>query len=203
MRLLFFITTLGILSCGQNAANKKPEDKDTTTKAPVLKKDTVGKAEPQFYKCPGEEMVNMSLSKKYDSAWHVMNDREGRWIKDAFDYFIVPKRKENPDYPYITTGDFNADGKTDTAAVVTDKKKEEFRIAILLSNGKIQLWEDDVLINAALSTVPKGSAVEGGDIDHPKKIKMKVDGINVEYFEQASFVVYQSGNSFKRLQTGD
>lgn len=199
MRLFILITTLGILSCGQNAANKKAEDKDTTTKIPpVIKKDIEVNESP-----PLEPAVNGSLAEKYDSAWHVMNDREAKWIKDAFDYFIVPKRKENPDYPYVTTGDFNGDGKIDTAAVVTDKKKEEFRIAILLSNGKIEMWKDDVLINAALSTVPKGTAVEGGNIDHPKKIKMKIDGINVEYFEQASFVVYQSGNKFKRLQTGD
>ncbi|NOT52096.1 MAG: hypothetical protein HOP10_12560 [Chitinophagaceae bacterium] len=202
MRLFIFITTLGLLSCGQNAANKEPGQKDTAIKT-VVQKDTVVKTGPQFYTCPGETAVNASLSKKFDKKWHVMNDREGKWIKDAFDYFIVSKRKEYPDYPYITTGDFNDDGKTDTAAVVRDEKKKEFRVAILLSNGKIQLWEDDVLINAALSTIPKGEAVEGGDIDHPKKIKIKVDGINVEYFEQASFVVYWSKGSFKRIQTGD
>ena len=90
----------------------------------------------------------------------------------------------------------------DTAAVVTDDNKENFRIAVLLGPGKIELWEEDVLINAALSSVPKGM-IEGGDMDHPKKIKMKGDGINVEYFEQASFVIYWNGSSFKRIQEGD
>jgi hypothetical protein len=202
MRLFILITTLGLLSCGQNSNNNKPDNKDTAIKT-AAQKDTVTKKEVQFYTCPGEAAVNAALSKKFDSKWHVMNDREAKWIKDAFDYFIVSKRKEYPDYPYITTGDFNDDGKTDTAAVVTDENKKEFRIAILLSDGKIQWWEEDVLINAALSTVAKGEAVEGGSIDHPKKIKMKVDGINVEYFEQASFVVYRSKGSFKRIQTGD
>ncbi len=204
MRLFIFIIILGFLSCGQKTANKDPQsiDRDTAIRT-VAKKDTVAKTEPQFYVAPGEAAVNASLSKKYDDKWHILNDHEAKWIEGAFDYFIVPKRKNYPDYPYMTTGDFNGDSKIDTAAVVTDENKKEFRIAILLSNGKIQLWEDDVMINAALSTVPKGEAVEGGDIDHPKKIKMKIDGINVEYFEQASFVVYQSGSAFKRIQTGD
>ncbi len=177
-------------------------NKDTARVAAVHK-DTMLKTATHFYSTPGEEAVNASLSAKYDEKWHVLNDREAKWIKDAFEYFIVPKRKDHPGYPYITMGDFNGDQKNDTAAVITDEHKKEFRIAIILSNGKIQLWEDDVLINAALSTIQKGGVVEGGDPEHPKKIKMKIDGINVEYFEQASFVVYQSGNTFKRIQTGD
>lgn len=201
MRLFIFITTLGLLSCGQNSSTNKTNNKDTIIKTAV-QKDTATKKEIQLYTCPGEAAVNGSLAKKFGDKWHVMNDREAKWIKDAFDYFIVSKRKEYPNYPYITTGDFNDDEKTDTAAVITDEKKREFRIAIILGN-KIELWKEDVLINAALSTVPKGEAVEGGTVDHPKKIKMKVDGINVEYFEQASFVVYRSKGSFKRIQTGD
>jgi hypothetical protein len=202
MRLLIFMSAFILLSCGQNSPDKKPVNKDTAFNA-VVKKDSIAKMRPEFYTTPDEKPVNESLAKKFGSKWHVMNDREARWIKDAFEYFIVPRRKENPDYPYITNGDFDGDGKADTAAVVTDADKKDFRIAILPGLGNIELWKDDVLINAALTTIAKGEAVEGGNNDHPKKIKMKNDGINVEYFEQASFVIYRSGGSFKRLQTGD
>ena len=201
MRLLIFISAFTLLSCGQKASDKKPVNNDTATNT-VAKKDSIVKMQQEFNNTPDETAVNQSLGKKLDNKWHVMNDHEAGWLKDAFDYFIVPKRKENPGYPYITKGDFNGDGKTDTAAVVTDNNKKDFRIAILAGSGNIEFWEEDVLINAALTTVPKGM-IEGGDIDHPKKIKMKGDGINVEYFEKASFIIYWTGSSYKRIQTGD
>jgi hypothetical protein len=132
----------------------------------------------------------------------VLNDQEARWMRDAFDYFIVPKRKENPNYPYITKGDFNGDGKPDMAAVVTDSTKQSFRIAIITGKDNIILWEEDVLVDAALTTIPK-SDIEGMDGEKTKKVKLKGDGINVEYFEKASFVLYWDKTSFKRIQTGD
>ena len=116
--------------------------------------------------------------------------------------FIVPKRKENPNYPYITKGDYNADGKEDMAAVVIDSTKTAYQIAIILSADKIMFWKEDVLDDAAISTVPK-STIEGMDGEKTKKIKLKGYGINVEYFEKASFVLYWDKGSFKRIQTGD
>ena len=203
MRFLIFMSAFVLLSCGQNSSNEnKEKTKTDTVKVPAGTAKAIVKDEMSAYISPGEGNVNESMKAKYGNKWHVLNDKEAQCMKDVFDYFIAPKRKENPDYPYITKGDFNGDGKTDTAAVVTDDDKKDFRIAILSGPGKIELWEEDVLINAALSTVPKGT-IEGGDIDHPKKIKMKGDGINVEYFEQASFVIYWNGSSFKRIQAGD
>ena len=40
-------------------------------------------------------------------------------------------------------------------------------------------------------------------IEKTKKIKLKGDGINVEYFEKAAFVLYWDKGSFKRIQTSD
>jgi hypothetical protein len=202
MRPFILIAIPVMLSCRHNS-----DDKESIPNAAAIivtvPEDTIVKKGQQFYKTPGEAAVNGSLSKNFGGQWHVMNDREGKWIREAFNTFIVPKRKEYPDYPYITQGDFNDDGITDTAAVITDKNKKEFRVAVLLSNGEVQLWKEGVLINAALSTAPKGSAVDGGTADHPKKIKMLIDGIKVEYFEQASFVLYQSGKSLNRIKAGD
>ena len=199
MRPLILIAIPVLLSCGRNSVDNESMP-NASAIIVSIPKDTVAKTGQQFYKAPDEAAVNGSLSKKFGDKWHVMNDREGKWIKDAFTTFIVPKRKENPNYPYITQGDFNDDGITDTAAVITDKNKKEFRVAILLSNEEAQLWKEDVLINAALSTAPKGGAADAGTLDQPKKIKMLIDGINVEYFNQSSFVVYKSGRAFKRIQ---
>ena len=123
-------------------------------------------------------------------------------MKDAFDYFIVPKRKDSPNYPYITKGDFNADGKIDIAAVVTNEKKSKYQIAIMLEADKILFWNEDILEDAAISTVTK-SEIEGMEGEKTKKVKLKGDGINIEYFERGSFVVYWDKVSFKRIQTGD
>ena len=199
MRPLILITIPVLLSCGHNSADKESIP-GTAAIIVTVPKDSVAKTGHPFYKAPDEAAVNGSLAKKFGDKWHVLNDREGKWIKDAFTTFIVPKRKENPNYPYITQGDFNDDGITDTAAVITDKNKKEFRVAILLSNEEAQLWKENVLINAALSTATKGSAAEVGTLDQPKKIKMLTDGINVEYFNQSSFVVYKSGRGFRRIQ---
>lgn len=205
MRILMFIAAVSLLSCGQSSSNKKKEAvtgdstkeiADTAKVSPSVKEATLP------YTAPDEAAVNEALKAVYGNDWHVLNDQEAKWMKDAFDYFIVPKRKEEPNYPYIAKGDFNGDGRPDTAAVVTDPIKRNFRIAILLGPGNIKLWEEDIMIDAAISSIPK-STVQGSENERPKKIKMKGDGINVEYFEKASFVLYWDKSAFKRIQTGD
>src|SRR5258706_9686040 len=159
MRLLIFMSAFILLSCGQNSSGGKKETaKEDTVKVPAdtAKTTAIVKNEIPAYFSPDEGAVNETLKAKYGNKWHVLNDKEAKWVKDAFDYFIVPKRKENPGYPYISKGDFNSDGKTDTAALVTDDNNKDFRIATLMGSDKIELWEEDVLINAALTTVPKG-----------------------------------------------
>lgn len=205
MRRLLLFSISGLLSCGQNGDSGKQEPPiavtatkaaDTASTTPVVKQSSLQ------YITPDEGAVNRSLSNKFGTEWHVLNDKEATWMKDAFDYFIVSKRKEFPNYPYITSGDFNADGKQDTAAVVTDSLKTKYRIAILLAENKILFWDEDILEDAAISTVPR-SEIVGGDEKKTKKIKLKGEGINIEYFEKASFVLYWDRSSFKRIQTGD
>jgi hypothetical protein len=205
MRLLIFIAMTLLLSCGQSSTKKKKETpkEDTakttldTTKAKLPVQDT-----PPAYIAPDEAAVNEILKANHGNEWHVLNDNEATWMKDAFEYFIVPKRKENPDYPYIAKGDYNADGTADMAAVVTDSAKSTYQIAIILGKDKIIFWKEDVLDDAAISTVPK-STIEAIDGEKTKKIKLKGDGINVEYFEKATFVLHWDKGSFKRIQTGD
>lgn len=205
MRMLMLIVAVSLLSCGQSSPDEKKEAAttdsinkpiDTARTTPVVKETAPS------HSAPDEAAVNEALKAVYGNDWHVLNDQEAKWMKDAFDYFIVPKRKEDPNYPYIAKGDFNGDSKPDTAAVVTDAIKKNFRVAIVLGPDNIKLWEEDIMIDAAISAVPK-STVQGSENERPKKIKMKGDGINVEYFEKASFVLYWDRSSFKRIQTGD
>ena len=201
MRVLIFTGAILFLSCGQNSSETKKEEVLADTKTTTPSSDA-GIKDSVFYTTPDEAIVNGSLKARYGSKWHLLNDSEAKWMKDAFDYFIVARRKNDPNYPYIAKGDYNADGKQDTAAVVTDSLKTNYQLAILMGGGNNLLWKEDILEDAALSTIPK-SEIDGMVGEKTKKIKMKGDGINVEYFEKAAFVLYWDKNNFKRIQTAD
>ncbi len=201
MRILLFMATVWLLSCGQKNSKKK-ETVKTDTLIKAADTATHQAQVPVGYTAPDEAVVNVALVAKFGNQWHVLNDQEAHWMKDAFDYFIVPKRKTEPNYPYITKGDFNADGKPDMAAVISDSTKSKYRIAILIDTSKILFWEEDIMDDAAISTIPK-SDIDGMDGEKTKKVKMKGDGINVEYFEKAAFVLYWDRSVFKRIQTAD
>jgi len=205
MRILIFSAVLLFLSCGQNSSDRDKETTaEDTAKTTIVTADTgtaVNESIP-VYVIPDEAAVNERLEAAYSNKWHVLNDQGARWMKDAFDYFIVPRRKENPNYPYITKGDYDADGKQDTAAVVTDSLKTTYQVAMLMGSGKVMLWKEDIMEDAALSTIPK-SDIDGMEGEKVKKVRLKGEGINVEYFEKAAFVLYWSGREFKRIQTAD
>ncbi len=211
MRLLIFITGLLLLSCGQNSPGQKDTKaaKDSTVTAgdTTTQKAQVNATDSSApVVSPLALRVNDILETQPGNKWHVLNDHEAKWIKGQFDYFIAPKRKEHPDYPYIATADFDGDGSTDIAAIVTDDKKINFQLVIIRNadekTPRIMTWKEDIAEDAAISVEPKG-VVEGMDGEKTKKISLKADGINVEYFETASFVLYWNGTAFKRIQTGD
>lgn len=205
MRFITPIVVFFLVACA-GKANKEKETgltKDSST-APPLQADTSQQLTRIDSSTREETAINASLTNSKQN-WKVLNDRTAHWMKDAYDYFIAPKRKEEPNYPYITLGDFNADGKTDTAAVVTDSTHKNYRIAILLGN-EIRFWDEDILEDAAISTLPKPGEIKGmesGNIEKTKIVRTKGDGIEVNYFEKASFVLYWNGKMFKRIQTSD
>ncbi|MFN8290697.1 MAG: hypothetical protein U0U70_10595 [Chitinophagaceae bacterium] len=151
---------------------------------------------------PAEKEINALLAGKPGSTLTVVNDSSAKWMKDVFDSFIVPRRKEDPDYPYIAKGDFNGDGRQDAAALVKVKDKPEYEVAIImgspLDKNRISFWKEDIDV-CAISTYPKGELAGIGS----GKVKMKGDGINVEYYEKAAFVLYWNGKEFKRVYTAD
>lgn len=200
MRLL--IPVILLVSCGGKDGKKESAKTVDTVQQTAVKDEPVQPPPAAPVPGPEETAINNLLRDKYPGNWHVQNDAEATWMKDVFDYFILPKRKENPVYPYICKGDFNGDGKTDLAAMVTDSSKRNYQVAILLDTAKIMFWKEDIIGDAALSTEPK-STLTGMENEKEKKVTMKGDGINVEYFEKASFVLYWDKKGFKRLQTGD
>lgn len=146
--------------------------------------------------------INSLLGQLYGDTLLVVNDIKANWPKDEFDYFIAPKRKDLPDYPYIAKGDFNGDGKEDAAALVKSSNDGKYQVAVFfgapLSRDRVVFWNEDIDV-CAVSTYPKGplEGMESG------KVNMKGDGVNIEFFERGSFVLYWDGSKFKRAQTGD
>lgn len=201
MKLLLLIPVLVFFSCGGGAGKKNDTGTVTDTGQAAEKVTTPPPPPTPPVQTPGAAAFEEVLHARYPGSWHVLNDAEATWMKDAFDYFILPKRKENPDYPYITTGDFNGDGTPDRAALITDSSKRNYQLAIILDTV-VLTWKEDIIEDAALSAVPR-SVITGMDGEKEKKVAMKGDGIRVEYFEKASFVLYWDKKGFRRLQTGD
>lgn len=202
MRLLACIIAALFFSCGQSADKEKisPSDslvtKSDTTTVVSSNKDTISEMQKTTEL---ETQVNTILRTKFpNNQLELVNDSIAQWPKDVFDYFIAGKRKQNPDYPYIAKGDFNVDGKADYAALVVNDKRDKYRIAIMLDTTKVIIWEDEVQ-GAAISTNPKEDI---GNING-KVTKLKGEGINVEFFEKSSWVLYWDGAKFKKIWTGD
>lgn len=200
MKLTALAFLLLLLACGQKKTETDKQGSDTTT---TTLPDTITVV-PDTAAGPSAIVaeINGLLADKFGGTLTVITDADANWMKDEFDYFITPKRKQDPDYPYISRGDFNGDGHPDAAALVKTKDKAEYQLAIIfgapLDKHRVLFWKEDIDV-CAVSTYPKGE-LQG--IDQPK-VNMKGDGINVEYYEKASFVVYWDGKKFKRAQTGD
>jgi hypothetical protein len=143
-----------------------------------------------------------SILNAHMNEWVLASDSNTSWQKDEFDYFVVPKRKTDPDYPYLAKGDYDADGKVDVAALVKKRSGPQFELLIISDYQSaaphFSTYKEDIDL-CAITTYPRETltGING------EKVKMKGDGIGVEYFEKSSFVVYWNGKGYKRVWTGD
>lgn len=208
MKLFYISLFILFVSCNTNSKHGSTDSDGTTSETD---NNAISKKEPRadstiINRSPLAEKVNAILSSGNERAsWHVLNDKEARWISGQFEYFIAPKRKVNPDYPYIASGDFDGDTRPDLAAIVTDSNRVNYQLAIISdidSSKKLNYWKEDIMEDAAISTAPRGK-IEGTVNEKVKKLELKSEAIHVEYFEKASFIIYWNGKSFKRIQQGD
>ena len=200
MKFLAFACFLMLYGCNNNKQTPEKNQSDTilTAKADSITKEQTKASGPSA----DWQEVNHVLSEKFGGSLTIVTDTDANWPKDVFDYFIAPKRKEHPDYPYLCKGDFNGDGQSDAAALVKTKDKPDYQLAIIfgqpLDRHRISFWKEDIDL-CAISTFPKGQ-LEG--IGKPA-ISLKGDAVNVEFYERATFVVYWDGKAFRRTHTGD
>lgn len=200
MRIPVFLLALVLFSCGQGPADKKKNDADSAGKVT----DTTDSRDFTI-KDVGESIrFNSILRQKGSGQWHVVTDQESGWTKDVMDYFVVNERKNDPEFPYIAKGDYDCDGIRDIAALVTDSSNSKSMIVFLLKEGKEMRWWTEDVKGGAIANLPKTEVTGfGEDIDEEKKVKMPCDGVNVVWFESASYVVYWNGSKFDRIGTSD
>lgn len=206
---LFYISLFALfVSCNSNSKTGTNDGLDSrnVTDSNIISKNKTRADSTITPRSALAEKVNAVLRATRETVeWHVLNDKEAKWISGQFEYFIAPKRKDNPDYPYIASGDFDRDNRQDIAAVVTDSTRTNYQLVIISdidSSKKINYWKEDILEDATISTAPKGD-IEGTVNEKVKKVKLESEAIHVEYFEKASFIIYWNGKSFKRIQQGD
>jgi hypothetical protein len=206
MRLIIFTTAFALLSCGQKSDKGKekslPDDTinimtdtvKTNRQDSSIVKDNLSTAD-----LTDEATINNLLKTKFADKWHVLTDKEAGWDKNIYDNNIAGKKKKDPNFPYITKGDFNGDGKIDYAAIVTDNGHTENKIAIIAGAGHIVIWGDDYVGNGTLETI-YNTDLKGVDNDgNEKQVKMKGDGIKVIMFDVGGYTIYWNGSSYKYL----
>jgi hypothetical protein len=195
------IILAAILLAACNSSEKTNKDVNGDTSRSNNSVDTTTVNTPAI---PWIGAVTDLLKKHGLTKWHVMTDAETGWTKDVFDYFVTPERKTDPDFPYITKGDYDCDGKSDVAAIVTDSLHKEVRIVYFLNEGNsVSWWKEDVQ-GAAMKNLPKSEVAGFENLDEKdKKIQMKCDGLDVAWFEKSSYVIYRDGKGFSHIWTSD
>lgn len=206
-RLFSLIFLAGIIACSSSGTKEKGDTiKDDTIANIITETDTTDNPldkQPQPASLLSK-VVNGLLDAKFEGTWIVVTDSVAQWQPDIFDYFIVKGRKKDKEYPYIVKGDFNADGEKDVAALVKERKGNNYQLAIILRNvnktekSDYHFWKEDIDL-AAVELFPKGEIMN----PEASPVKMAGDGITVEFYEKASFVIYWDGKAFKRVYTGD
>ena len=187
MKFIALLLLCGLLGC-------KDKKRTVETPTPVVQTDTL----PDLSRTPGLDSVNSLLS-KLPGGWQLVTDSGSGWTRDALEYFVYTRRKTEPDYPYISRGDYNCDGQPDVAALVADSN--DIRLAFLLSGEKMEWWTEDMR-GAALSNMKKQDFVAMKD-ERELKVSLGCDAVEAEWFEKATQVIYWDGKKFQNVWTGD
>jgi hypothetical protein len=167
-------------------------------KPDIPAKDTTA-ATPTDSLPPQRSGVNNLLSGQ-PGQWHVMTDAETGWTQDALEYFVYPQRKTDPDYPFITRGDYNCDGQPDMAALVTDSSRL-VRLIFIYHDNKTAWWPEDMQ-GAALKNMKKQDFGAMKD-EEEVRVSLPCDAVEAEWYEKATQVIYWDGKTFKNVWTGD
>lgn len=136
------------------------------------------------------------------------------WVCEAA-YKLKLHTRYTPDTsinPFFLSGDFNNDGKTDTAVWVTSIKDGKRGIAILHQGGKrptvvgagnnFRGRGDDFSGLDVWSLIPKGTVLKSNWEDH-RKVVLQGDALVIGKSESSSVAIYWSGKTYAFYQLTD
>lgn len=134
----------------------------------------------------------------FNGALHVLTDEEAKWNEEDFKMIILPARKRDANFPIFARGNYNWNDRKDYAAIVTNDSNSLRRIVIILDSTEVIYLKLD-LTGAGIETY------KTRDIENimGNQIRLKGDGILVQWFESSSYILYWSGQEFLKEWTGD
>jgi hypothetical protein len=108
----------------------------------------------------------------------------------------------DPDYPYIAKGDYDCDSLPDWAVLVSD---EQMMTRLAIISGKtprrVEWWTEDMR-GAAIRRFPR--QVFGAMKDEEAlQVDLPCDGVEAEWFEKATQVIYRDKNRWQQVWTAD
>lgn len=112
--------------------------------------------------------------------------------------------------PFYLQGDFDGDGRRDTAVLVKERATGKIGFAVVFAGGKVRIagggrdtgdGTDNLDWMDAWYVVGKGRLSQGAT-DQPPPL-LKGDGVMVIRTESASAVIYWDGKAFRWYQQGD
>lgn len=210
MRYLFFMTAaLLFLACGSGKKKGSPETGKGDTV--ISKADTVAgnmTDSNAVYQLPDAATVNDMMLAQGGPGWRVLSDKDTRAdIWADYDKEVQEKRKTDPNYPFILKGDFNADGQTDYAALVTNDQKEYERLktaVVFFPSGGKMILEDKHFSteHTVIELAPKGSTITGYTSEESDKeinVKLNFDGVLINNHDAGGYWIYWDGKKFRYL----
>jgi hypothetical protein len=131
-------------------------------------------------------------------------------VWDALDKGAKDYRVSDHLNPYYLQGDFDGDGRRDTAVLIKHRTTGEVGAAIVFKAGKVHILgagqdmgedENDLDWIDAWYVEPKGRVLQGATDEPPPKLRG--DAIMVIKTESASRLIYWDGKGFRWYQQGD
>lgn len=147
------------------------------------------------------ERANDLARINFGPNYRVANDNDFDYDDYTLKNLISPKRVKNPHYPYLVTGDFNGDGKSDLAIYMINDNDPRDHMVVVFHDGEDKPYNlGKLILWGGLDMMPKQTVKTDWE---SYTLKMKGDGIVVFKFESASRLLYWDGRKYSWYQLTD
>jgi hypothetical protein len=183
------IATAIITSCNNQSKETKTAEKDTVTS-----NETVNPQPPNN----AVDSMNQTLAAGTTGGWHVLTaeeckkDRGYRELEEAG----LPREIQHPMY---VSGDFNGDGQTDYAVIVSNGHVENemlaTKLAVLPAGNNPVLINENIWVHTILKVIPKGTTIT--DSDQVEKKNLKTDAVEINSRDSGGYYLVWNGKEYE------